>query len=523
MPDFTSTAPGLATAAGAAQLLLGWLGGAAASWPLEWLLKPPSRRRAWPAGAWLLQLGLWTLLFGGLLLVSQRPLFAAALGLAFQLLVILVNNAKYRALQEPFLFSDFGLFSQALRHPRLYLPFLGVGPALGGAAAILLSLYLGLSLESALPAAMGWPGFLLAGAALLAVGGLLLALGTRCAPAPSLLPHRDLERLGLAASLWLYWWLERRHTPAPLRSVFRAETGSEPAPPPTALPDIVAIQSESFCDARRLLDRVRPELLRHFDRACSTARLHGRLAVPAWGANTMRTEFGFLTGIAADALGVHRFNPYRRYARQPLPSLAACLKALGYRTLCIHPHPVSFFARDRVYPQLGFDEFIDIRQFDATSTCGPYISDAAVSGMIRRVLEDATTPLFVFVITMENHGPLHLEQVTAAESAALYTAPPPAGFGDLSVYLRHLANADAMIGELTGLLTTRARPGLLCFFGDHVPSMPDVYAATAYRDGRTDYFVWQPGGGPGERRDLAVEQLGPAVLHAAGLAPRGFG
>ncbi len=501
-----------------------WLLGGLLTLPLERLVRPQgANARPRPYATWMIQAGLWTLAFSALLLLSQRPVFSACLALAGALLVVLVNNAKYQALREPFLFSDFGLFSQALRHPRLYLPFLGLGKAAAGILAVGLSLYLGLELEPALAQRLGGAPFLAVAAGGLAGGALLLWRGGRAAPPPGLDPQRDLHRLGLAASLWLYWRLERLPTPvprAPVRSNDRERGAARRSTGARARPHIIAVQSESWFDARRLLPTIRPEVFAHFDRIRAAAALHGRLQVPAWGANTMRTEFAFLSGLSPADLGVHRFNPYRRFARRPVPSLASRLKPLGYRTLCLHPHPASFFARDRVFPNLGFHEFVDIGGFDRAETCGPYICDAAVTRKLAELLESADRPLFVFAITMENHGPLHLEQVAPGDEQRLYTRPPPAGFDDLTVYLRHLENADRMLRDLTDILSQR-QDGLLCWFGDHVPSMPSVYAAQGFEDGRTDYLLWRPDHATPQRRDLAVEALGAALLGVAGLGEPG--
>lgn len=506
----------LAVGDGWLHLLAAWIGGAVLAVVLELLLRPDVQLRRRPPFAWSLQLGIWTLLFSASLLVTQRAFFAAAATLALQLLVVLVNNAKHRALQEPFLFSDFGLFSQALRHPRLYLPFLGLGPGMLGTATVALALYLGLTLEPPLSTALGTGAWLASVLAGLLLAAALIRLGESLASPPRLLPHDDVRQLGLTACLWLYWRLERHEPPSPATTLPERLRRTRP----DDLPDIVAVQSESFCDARRLWEGIRPELLPHFDQAVAGASHHGRLDVPAWGANTMRTEFGFLTGIAADQLGVHRFNPYRRFARRPIHSLASLLRTLGYRTVCVHPHPASFFARDRVYPQLGFDEFIDLGQFDRTQTCGPYICDAAVTRMIEHVLDASTGPVFVFAITMENHGPLHLERVSPGDDERLYERPARAGFADLTVYLRHLVNADLMLGHLIDALPARGRASVLCWFGDHVPSMPDVYAATGHTDGRTDYLIWRPGVPTTAPLDLRVEELGAALLDVAGLVHR---
>jgi phosphoglycerol transferase MdoB-like AlkP superfamily enzyme len=221
----------------------------------------------------------------------------------------------------------------------------------------------------------------------------------------------------------------------------------------------------------------------------------GLLSVPAWGANTMRTEFAVLTGIGDQALGAHRFNPYRRVARGGILALPHRLRALGYKTVCIHPYTVGFFGRDSVFPTLGFDRFIDIDGLPNAPHEGPYVADGAVARNIAEVLGAADRPTFVFAITMENHGPLHLERVSPADMARLYRDPPPPGWDDLTLYLRHLANADRM-------------------FGDHVPSMSRVYADQGFCDSRTDYLIWPAVSAPRGRVDLGAHQL-PELLLAA--------
>jgi phosphoglycerol transferase MdoB-like AlkP superfamily enzyme len=264
---------------------------------------------------------------------------------------------------------------------------------------------------------------------------------------------------------------------------------------------------------------VSPVILSRFDTLRREALVHGLLDVPAWGANTMRTEFAVLTGIGDEALGIHRFNPYRRFARGGFQALPHRLRALGYETVCVHPHPKGFFGRDRVFPTLGFDRFIDIADFLDAPHDGPYVADTAVTRKIADVLDRAARPTFVFAITMENHGPLHLERVTQSDLERLYLDPPPTGWDDLTVYLRHLSNADRMFGDLADLLAARPQGGVLCLFGDHVPSMPRVYEDRGYGDARTDYLVWPAVSVPLGRVDLSAHQL-PEILLAGLDLPR---
>jgi len=463
------------------RLLLACAAGLALSCLLERWRRPPLAALAVHAGLFCIALLL-------LAAACQRPLVAAGLALAFQLLLRVVGDAKQRALREPLLFSDYALFSQALRHPRLYLPYLQLRPALFALGAFLAVGGTGLALE---PPGIDWHAWAL----LLVAAAILLAAGCRAASRGiTLEPVPDTARLGLPASGLLYWLAERGPLPPPLVPAIAACTL------PTEPPDIVVVECESFFDARRLGANVPGDVLREFDALCAQASC-GRLTVPAWGANTMRTEFAFLSGIAPERLGVHRFNPYRRYAHRPLPTLASRLRESGYRTLCVHPYPASFFGRDRVFPKLGFDAFIDLEGFRGAPRDGPYVADAAVAHKLGELLRAGDQPCFAFAITMENHGPQHLE------------AGP--GGDELAVYLRHLRNSDAMIGELARQLRARGRDAVLCVFGDHVPSLPAAYAAARFEDARTDYLVWRTRGGAARRSDLRVEELAALVLSAA--------
>lgn len=449
---------------------------------VERLLVPrPSLRR--PISCWAVHAGLWCVALAVLYGLSARPLFSAVNVMVLWLLIVLVNNAKYHSLREPFVCADFEFFSDAIRFPRLYLPFFGIGKALVMAIGFLLYLGGGLYFEAPAKDALG-------SATLIAATGLgLLWLGSRTADKPTFDASADLLRWGLAASLWRYFWAARAAVNvAALGSPFAAPRAA-PAKP---LPDVVSVQSESFFDVRTLWPGVRSEVLSQFDRLGREALAHGKLQVAAWGANTVRTEFAYLTGIPGERLGVHRFNPYRVLAHQGLPSIARQMQRLGYRTVCVHPYDGSFYGRDKVLPALGFDDFIDVRSFDDAQKAGPFIGDAAVAEKIAALLNDParTQPLFIHAVTMENHGPLHLESVDAHELPNWFNRPLPEGTRDLAPYLRHIANADGMLGQLRDTLQALPGEALLCFFGDHVPILPQVYETLGAPEGDTDYLIW---------------------------------
>ncbi|EXI68572.1 MAG: Phosphoglycerol transferase, alkaline phosphatase superfamily [Candidatus Accumulibacter adjunctus] len=480
---------------------------------IERLMTPrPQLVRPWMA--WTLHGGVWLLAHALLTLVLGRPWFAAAAVSAFLLTLVLVNNAKVRALREPFVFQDYEYFTDAIRFPRLYIPFLGWWKFLGAMTGFVLAVAIGLWGEASPAQRFDWSGQL-GGVAVTFTGSLLLLLarGWRTPPV-SFEPEQDVRALGLLACLWRYG--EEAGARFAVASPFDFLA---PRRPESELPHLVAVQSESFFDPRALFSGIRPEVLAEFDRIRNDAVAHGKLKVPAWGANTVRTEFAFLSGIGEDKLGIHRFNPYHAIATGwDVPSLATYLKHLGYRTVCIHPYPASFYQRDRVYPRFGFDEFLDIRAFDDSMRVGPYIGDVAVAGKVAALLGKATAPVFIFAITMENHGPLHLDRASSSEVDVLYSMPPPGGCDDLTIYLRHLRNADHMIAQLRQTLDHCGRPASLCWFGDHVPIMPAVYEEFGVPSGDVEYVLWgnRSSTAPQER-ELAAHDLAVGWLRAAGV------
>ena len=487
--------------------------GLAMSVLLERFMTPqPPLERPW--AAWALHAGCWLSAYGAWVLLLGRPWFALAVVMAIFLTLVFVNNAKMKALREPFVFQDYEYFTDAIRHPRLYIPFLGWWRFLGAATGFALAVTIGFLGEAAPVHRFIWSGQMGGIAVVASLGMGLLLIGNWKRPCVSFDPMKDVLALGFLSSIWCYGQKERES--------LVAASPFDPLVPKNStkdLPHLVAVQSESFFDARELFPGIRRDVLRVFDQTKAEAVMCGKLEVPAWGANTVRTEFSFLSGMDNEALGVHRFNPYRAVAAgRNVASLACFLKRLGYRTVCVHPYPASFYRRDRVYPRLGFDEFIDISAFGAAKRFGPYIGDASVADQIAVIVKKSSTPVFVFAITMENHGPLHLERVEPSDVDAFYTQAPPENCEDLTIYLRHLRNADRMLASLRKMLEESGSPAHLCWFGDHVPIMPEVYKKFGTPNGLVEYVLWSNHPPQYQKQDdIVVSNLAMHWLRVAGL------
>ncbi|PYE16581.1 phosphoglycerol transferase MdoB-like AlkP superfamily enzyme [Paraburkholderia silvatlantica] len=463
-------------------------------------------RRA--ASAWTLHALAVICIASLFLLVTARPVFSACGAIALVALVAVVSNAKYESLREPFVFTDLSLFSQLFSHPRLYLPFLSAGKVVAIGIGVL-AVVSGFLAEPPLTP-RPWVAALLAGiATFLASCALARRLPLTLDPAG------DVERHGFFTVFVAY--LLNGLRPATFDGLKDAAATS-----PFALdgatgqyPDVIVIQSESFFDARRITPAVNSALFTHFDCACNESVQYGALSVPAWGANTMRTEFSLLTGLASQKLGYARFYPYA-FVRRACASIASWFRRSGYETLALHPYYADFFGRDHALPLMGFDKFLDVEFFADALRAGPYVSDAAVTDAIISILDAGTAkPQFLFAMTMENHGPLHLERVEAGEAANYHTLGEDPAWRDLTAYLRHVANADAMIGRLLAYLRARRRDTVLCFYGDHVPALPHIFDRLGNVPSQSHYFIWRNfGDRSAAKQDLSVENLGAAVLQA---------
>lgn len=491
------------------RLLLIFAIGAATSFLPDAMAKPRARFRR-SCAALALHVLAFAFVASLMLLVTRRPSFSAFVTVALVCLVVVVSNAKYKALREPFVFSDLSLFSQLFSHPRLYLPFLSPA-AVAGALAAVVALSAGYCSETS-----PYPDTRV-GAALTALVCLFAGRLVAARLPLTLDANNDQRRHGFFAVFVAL--LLNGLRPTTFETLLRTlETSPFAGSVPRVRPDVIVIQSESYFDARDHIPAIEPAVYAQFDRACRESVMHGRLAVPAWGANTMRTEFSVLTGVASERLGYARFYPYA-FLRRRCASLAGWFRRAGHRTTAIHPYYADFFGRDRAYPLLQFERFLDIRHFADVERTGAYVGDVAVADAVIAELDaSADSPVFVFAMTMENHGPLHLEFVSPGESLPLHRLGEDADWRDLTAYLRHVANADAMIGRLLGYLRERRRDTVVCFYGDHVPALGHVFDKLGASPEKSNYFIWRNFDVlSGERQDLRAEELGSALLRATSV------
>ncbi|MCG8492609.1 MAG: LTA synthase family protein [Sneathiellales bacterium] len=472
-----------------------------------------------------------------ILMLTYRPIFALLVALVTYSVIVVLNNAKFKAVKEPLVYSDFQLFREVIKHPHLYVKYIGAAKLLVifafTIAAVTASLYYEKALIDRNTAADFIPTFAFFGVTIGMIYAIvkgpfknefrriLLSFG------PSADVKENVTQLGLVVCLIFYFFLsgvDKIEPSKPKKKNREARTVLKPGETSIfhkslsskrTLPDVVAIQAESFFDYRNMQPNLKASILKNYDKAKQGSTYFGRLTVPAWGAYTMRTEFAFLSGLSEDVLGHHKFNPYLQLGQDPFWTIAHNMKSLGYKTICIHPFASTFFNRRKVFPNLGFDHFIDMTDFSKDDQFGPYIGDVALGNKIIETLKLENDPVFIFAITMENHGAWPLDRFAKTDIELPPKENWPLGCYSFSHYLTHMRNTDQMIGNLTQYLSSSSDDSLLCFYGDHMPNLQNVFNKTGYTDTKTDYFIWKNNNRRNIAFDTSVETLGRLILDAS--------
>lgn len=426
--------------------------------------------------------------------LTGRPFMAGALALGPAALLLALNRVKERVLHEPLVLADAWLLPQVWKFPEMYVPYLPVKGILFGGGVFLLCFCWLLVIEPVMAffADNGSRRIIFFAAALFPAALLLAARLGMAPPAVCrfllrVLPvshdaAADAARNGTLASALMHPVLAgrlERDEPEFLRAPYvRPELSAWPDPlarlmrevaaaSPEKRPHALLVQAESFCDVREFLHGAQREALKNFLPNWDALEKQGRtLPTPkdAYGAYTMRTEFSMLTGLPPEVLGPFAFNPYIPASRRPFWSLARFFRDHGYDALCAHPYYKSFFQRDKVMANLGFQRFLGFEELRGIDRFGPYVGDAALGEKILEELSVAENPLFCFIITMEAHGPWLEGRLTQKEIAACLPDVDRALFSvEMQLYLCHLRHMDELFGTLRGA------PCEMLVYGDHLP------------------------------------------------------
>jgi phosphoglycerol transferase MdoB-like AlkP superfamily enzyme len=286
-------------------------------------------------------------------------------------------------------------------------------------------------------------------------------------------------------------------------------------------PNIIVIMDEAFSDLAVLGDVGASEDYMPFLHRMQQGEentVTGYLNVSVCGGNTANTEFEFLTGNTMAFLPGGSI-PYQQYIKSETPSLAGYLSDLGYMTCAMHPYYAGGWERETVYPLLGFKQTYFLEDLQKLSYLRKYVSDRSDMENIIRIYEEKETgtPLFLFNVTMQNHGGYTEEydnftpDITAEGKDSVV----------LDRYLSLLKRTDQALENLVAYFKEQDEPTILLFFGDHQPNNA-VAKAFSYSDEtlryQVPYLIWANFDIEEEQQvDTSANYLSSHLLKAAGI------
>ena len=292
-------------------------------------------------------------------------------------------------------------------------------------------------------------------------------------------------------------------------------------PEPELRPNIIMVQLESFFDVSYLNDLTCDENPIPVFSYLKENYSSGFLTVPSVGAGTANTEFEVLSGMSLDFFGMGEY-PYKTILRkEACETVATDLKSLGYTAHAIHNNTGTFYGRDKVFAQLGFDTFISI-EFMEHVEYNPigWTKDNVLTEEIIRALDSTQGQDFAFAITVQGHGK-YQRGVDSVEEESLGViwednAEESEAF---AYYLSQLRETDEFVMDLVTALEKRAEPTVLVLYGDHLPGFDIDKEQLANGDiFQTEYVIWDNIGLPVEDKDLSAYQLTAEVMRQLGIS-----
>lgn len=251
-------------------------------------------------------------------------------------------------------------------------------------------------------------------------------------------------------------------------------------------PNIIVIMNEAFSDLSSLGDFETNEDYMPFIRALKNNTVSGNVYVSVKGGNTANSEFEFLTGDTLAFLPVGSVA-YQQYIHSAIPNLVSYVENLGYQTAAMHPYYASGWNREDVYEYLGFDQVFFQSDFVQPKYIRNYISDESTYDKIIQLYEtkEKGNPLFVFDVTMQNHGSYGEEygnfnpQIilkNSAHSNSKYT----------NQYLSLIKESDTAFKELVKYFKKQDEDTIILMFGDHQPADYVVEPILVMKDNASD-------------------------------------
>ena len=315
----------------------------------------------------------------------------------------------------------------------------------------------------------------------------------------------------------------------------KAESKTESAEKPDAeKPDIVVCLQESTLNPHQFdFDAETIPPFSMFNKQEDTAFV-SPLRVHTLGGATWKSEFAFLAGVPSTDFGALASGVFYSVVPHLQTGFIKNLREQGYFCVALSPFTKGNYNAKPAYDHFGFDLMLQPQDLGYPASISKNLWHITSEEMMYYTklilqkqhpsLENVQQPMFVYVLTMKEHGPYNTNMPNHFNLASKRLGGK--AISCLNDYIDRIASLNEAIEGLNDYLKSRETPYVFGYFGDHQVAFdnqlppkkgnfanPDYVTQFVVRTNRKTDFVQQQ-----DFLDLAF--VGGVLLDVAGLSPK---
>ena len=315
----------------------------------------------------------------------------------------------------------------------------------------------------------------------------------------------------------------------------KTESKTESAEKPDAeKPDIVVCLQESTLNPNQFdFDAETIPPFSMFNKQEDTAFV-SPLRVHTVGGATWKSEFAFLAGVPSTDFGALASGVFYSVVPHLQTGFIKNLREQGYFCVALSPFTKGNYNAKPAYDHFGFDLMLQPQDLGYPASISKnlwHISSEEMMYYTKLILqkqhpslENVKQPMFVYVLTMKEHGPYNTNMPNHFNLASKRLGGK--AISCLNDYIDRIASLNEAIEGLNDYLKARETPYVFGYFGDHQVAFdnqlppkkgnfanPDYVTQFVVRTNRKTDFVQQQ-----DFLDLAF--VGGVLLDVAGLSPK---
>ena len=258
------------------------------------------------------------------------------------------------------------------------------------------------------------------------------------------------------------------------------------------------------------------------------------LRVHTVGGATWKSEFAFLAGVPSTDFGALASGVFYSVVPHLQTGFIKNLREQGYFCVALSPFTKGNYNAKPAYDHFGFDLMLQPQDLGYPASISKnlwHISSEEMMYYTKLILqkqhpslENVEQPMFVYVLTMKEHGPYNTNMPNHFNLASKRLGGK--AISCLNDYIDRIASLNEAIEGLNDYLKARETPYVFGYFGDHQVAFdnqlppkkgnfanPDYVTQFVVRTNRKTDFVQQQ-----DFLDLAF--VGGVLLDVAGLSPK---